>query len=238
MDDRIKGLLFGSFIGDAVTLVAHWIYNPSKIKRLYGRVTDYLPPNSDSYHTAKTKGDFTHYGDQTLVLLESISERKPFDIEHVVDRWRNLFVGYKGYIDKASKETLKRFGSGIPLERVGSSSNDLSGAARIAPLFLTYGEDQFEALRKGARRQTAMTHNDSDVVEASVFFTHILTSVFAGRAEAEAIKAAAEQTYQRLPAKKWVQRAADRLDEDPVIAIVKLGQTSHAPDAFPSSLHL
>ncbi|MFT5491905.1 MAG: hypothetical protein ACI8V5_002270, partial [Limisphaerales bacterium] len=38
MDARLNGMLWGSFAGDALSLGAHWIYNPGKIKRKFERL--------------------------------------------------------------------------------------------------------------------------------------------------------------------------------------------------------
>jgi len=48
----------------------------------------------------KSKGDFTHYGDQTFVLLESVGQTKGFELQDFATRWKRLFEDYKGYFDR------------------------------------------------------------------------------------------------------------------------------------------
>ncbi|MFT4587441.1 MAG: hypothetical protein ACI8QF_001535, partial [Limisphaerales bacterium] len=80
MDARLNGMLWGSFAGDALSLGAHWIYNPGKIKRKFERLSNYLDPLPDSYHPKRKAGDFTHYGDQSLTLLQSVGAKGAFDL--------------------------------------------------------------------------------------------------------------------------------------------------------------
>jgi len=69
-------LVLPSFIGDALSLGPHWIYNPGKIRRLYpDGINAYDKPQTE-YHAGKGAGDFTHYGDQTLVLLHSLAQAR------------------------------------------------------------------------------------------------------------------------------------------------------------------
>jgi ADP-ribosylglycohydrolase len=44
--DRIKGALYGMFIGDALAMPVHWYYDREALKRDYGRVTGYLKPEN------------------------------------------------------------------------------------------------------------------------------------------------------------------------------------------------
>ena len=71
-DNRIKAAVIGAFVADALSLGVHWVYNTGVIDKKLGRVEHYYDPLT-SYHKGKKAGDFTHYGDQMLVLLESVS---------------------------------------------------------------------------------------------------------------------------------------------------------------------
>lgn len=63
-------------------------------------------------YCGKKAGDFTHYGDQTLLLLETLARDGGFDPRRFESRWQHFFDSYKGYFDKATKATfnsLNRF---------------------------------------------------------------------------------------------------------------------------------
>ncbi len=107
MNDKAKAMVLTSFIGDSLALGAHWIYSVEKIEKDFGRVENFLDPDPDSYHPTKKKGEFTHYGDQSFVLLESLAARGSFDPEDFTQRWQKLFTGYNGYYDQATKGTLE-----------------------------------------------------------------------------------------------------------------------------------
>ena len=66
--ERKKAMLLGSFLGDAFVLGAHWIYNVRMIEASFGDYTEPQEPLPDSYHKGKHLGDYTHYGDQALLL--------------------------------------------------------------------------------------------------------------------------------------------------------------------------
>ena len=77
--------------------------------------------------------------------------------------WQALFDGYDGYFDHATKDTLINFKNGRGPEKAGAESTDFAGAVRIAPVVYAHYKDQ-DALVAACRAQTAMTHNQPDVV--------------------------------------------------------------------------
>src|SRR5688572_10477103 len=109
-EDRLRGAIWGQFVGDAAALGTHWIYNLTEMKRAYpGGVQGFETPLEGHYHYGKHPGEFTHYGDAALLMLESVAGLGRFD---AIDFGRR-FVGkfgsgaYKGYIDKATRGTLE-----------------------------------------------------------------------------------------------------------------------------------
>ena len=238
MQSQLKALLLGSFIGDALSMGPHWIYNPKMIDRKFGRVTDYLLPEPNTYHPTKKKGDFTHYGDQALVLLESVAEQRAFDLSDFSTRWRQLFSKYPGYVDQATEETLDHFSSGISPEKAGSSSNDLAGASRIAPILIAYAQKDFNEVQSAVEQQTAMTHNHPQVIETATFFARVVFRIFEGTGIEAAVEYAALFDYNHLPAAAWLELAVNNLELDSVSALQKLGQDCHIDHAFPATLYL
>jgi ADP-ribosylglycohydrolase len=80
MKENARVMVLGSFLADSLSLGVHWIYDVNRIKKEFGRVENLLKPLPDSYHPTKDRGEFTHYGDQMLVLLESVSAKGRFDL--------------------------------------------------------------------------------------------------------------------------------------------------------------
>lgn len=91
MAGNAEAMVLASFAADALALGAHWIYDTRQIDARFGRVTDFLKPSPPTYHPTKARGELTHYGDQTLVLLRSVSACVGFDEDDFGRRWRESF---------------------------------------------------------------------------------------------------------------------------------------------------
>ncbi len=234
--DNLDTCILASFIGDSFSLAPHWNYNASKLTRLYGRLTDFVDLPEDTYHSNRVSGDFTHYGDQTLWLLDHISRKRQFDIDSFRFQWEEAMRGYDGYFDGASQDTLSNLRDGM--RRTPSTSNDLAGASRIAPLLLAENLKDEADLVWAAREQTRMTHGDDQVIDSAEFFMRVTVRVLAGEEVLPALRAVASRSFEALPAKEWSQKAESLLKTDTTNAIVKLGQTCHVDHAFPATLYL
>lgn len=220
-----------ALVADALSLGPHWIYNQSKIARLYpDGVTDFTDPGSQ-YHPNRKAGQFTHYGDQTAWLGDLLASGEGYDL----DRWRRLWTSrmkdYDGFLDGASKDTLAT-DSLSP-----SSSNDLAGASRIAPL-LDLGLSLDETIT-AARSQTSLTHGDPGVIDAAEFFVRSVFAIRDGLSISEAFdRAAAEGSYEELDPAAMLNQARQADPDDVMAEAGRLGLTCHNPEAFPLTLYL
>ena len=125
-------ILLTSLAGDALCLGPHWIYDQHEIAKKFGRITGYAAP-ATSYHPGKQAGDFTHYGDQTLILLRSLAEHGRFDLTSFAAEWRAFWddPATHSYRDGATKATLENLRKGALPNEAASASHDVAGAARI-----------------------------------------------------------------------------------------------------------
>jgi ADP-ribosylglycohydrolase len=237
MTDTRRPMVLASFAADSLALGVHWIYDAEMIKKDFGRVDTLRKPLPGSYHPTKEKGEFTHYGDQTYVLLESIAAQRGFDLYDFSKRWQDLFKTYRGYFDQATKKTLQNLARGKAVEEAGSSSTELAGAARIAPLVFFYHKDP-ETLVKAARAQTQMTHNNPLVIDGAEFFARVCCKVLDGTSPTKAMTEVAAQRFKRSPLFAWVKEGIESAREDSVSTIARFGQTCHTDDAFPGVVHL
>ena len=237
MKQSAEAMVFASLAGDALALGAHWVYNTEVIARDFGRVEGFLAPVSGSYHSGKVKGDFTHYGDQTLVLLRSLADAGKFDIQRFFKAWRSFFDDYDGYRDQATRSSLQAFSSGRSPAEGGSNSNDLAGAVRVAPLVYLYRDDP-ELLDSAAAAQTVMTHNDPATVSCARFLAAAAAAVLHGASPADAIAAEARGRFHGTRVEMWVEAGMASRSTESVEAIGGFGQTCHTPEAFPGVIHL
>jgi ADP-ribosylglycohydrolase len=237
MRDKAEAMVLASFAADSLALGVHWIYDAQKISNQFGRIEKFLKPREGSYHPAKDKGEFTHYGDQQLVLLESVAAKKCFDLNDFSERWQQLFQDYNGYFDGATKGSLANFLKGKGPQDSGSPSNDLAGASRIAPLVFCY-RNNLDELVVAARAQTRMTHGDPLTVHTAEFFARVAWKTLRGASPSEAITEVTRKNYPETIFAEWVQEGFESKDMESVPAIGSFGQSCHTPVAFPGVIHL
>jgi len=232
----MKNILISSLVADALSLGAHWIYSQREIADKFGGITGYSDP-ATSYHPGKQAGDFTHYGDQTMVLLRSLALHGRFDLASFSNEWRAFWENpeTQRYRDGATKATLANLRSGLPPAQAASPSNDIAGAARIAPLFLLKWKSN-DDLIAAARAQTSFTHGDAAVVDTAEFFARVTLAVQEGTAIPEALRTAVANKTQE----QWLDAAfaSSNSDTSDSSATKAHGLTCHVPDAFPAICHL
>lgn len=238
MTDHRKAMVLAAFAADSLALGAHWIYDTKEIVDRFGRVEQLLPPVPDSYHSTKKKGDFTHYGDQMLVLLRSLADKGQFDLTDFSEKWRALFADYDGYVDGATRKTLAYYEKGKPPEAAGSHTPDFAGAARIAPLVYRYANDVI-ALASAVRNQTMMTHNDAATLDTAEFFARVTVKVLAGTAPVQAIQNLVEdEAFEMSPVSMWVADGLKHASDDTVAAVKRFGQACETNQVFPGVIQL
>lgn len=237
MEERAKEMVLGVFVADALALGVHWIYDTGAIKKTFGRVDDFIKPAADGYHATKEKGEFTHYGDQAFVLLQSVAAKKAFDLQDFSSRWRSLFKGYGGYVDQATRTTLSHYEAGKAAEEAGSPSDDLAGASRIAPAVYCYRHD-LDKLVKASRSQTKMTHNNEFIIDSAEYFARLVWLILGGTKPVEAMRKVARDHFAESPLSDWVSSGIESRDEESVQAIADFGQSCHVHQAFPGVVHL
>jgi ADP-ribosylglycohydrolase len=237
MKEKPNAMVLASFAADSLALGAHWIYNTRVIDKKFGRVEYFIKPERPTYHPTKDRGEFTHYGDQTLILLESVSECEGFNLTDFSERWQRLFENYDGYVDRATKETLENLASGKSPAESGSGSDELAGASRIASLVYVYRND-LQQLIASAKAQTAFTHNNDHVINSAAFFADIAYQILAGATPLAAIEQAKKDELYPQLFKKWIQMGLESADRDTRQAILDFGQMCEIPAAFPAVIHL
>jgi ADP-ribosylglycohydrolase len=235
MNAKIRGAVYGSLIADAFSLGGHWIYDIKEIKESLPSLDSFYNPLS-TYHNDKKAGDFTHYGDQSLWLLESLALEKEFSLSLFSLRWQEYMAQYNGYIDGASSATLEHFKQGKSAFEAGSSSQDLSVVGRIAPLALLYA-DNYSDFLSYALMQVKMTHNSVKVVAATQFFTDLLYRVLQGSSPKKALSEIEAKSENKLIL-NWIKIAFASIEFDTVDTIHSLGQSCSVNGGCPGAVHL
>ncbi len=237
MTTHATAMVLASFVADSLALGAHWMYDTDEIDRRIGRIDDLHPPLPGSFHATKDRGELTHYGDQTLVLLESIAENGVFSLETFSRSWRSLFDGYQGYIDKATATTLANMNQSPPPQPVGSRSSDLGGVARIAPLVFVYRNNQ-ERLLEAVNLQTAMTHNNAATLAGAEFLARTAFAVLQGIEPQAAMENALDAGVADIDLDNRIRSGLDTAGKDTRTVIRQFGQMCGIAAALPGAIHL
>jgi len=232
--EKLSGALWGSLCADAYALGAHWVYDVKEIENASLDLEAFNNPMT-TYHANKRAGDFTHYGDQTLWLLESISNEKKFDADKFSKLWKENMKQYDGYVDGASKATLEGLENGLAVNVCGSSSRDLSAAGRVAPLIYFYADDK-DALFEAIKLQTNFTHRNESVEESALFFAELTLAMVEGVDLNSAITTISTRYSTTL--QKWVEHAKQSVLLPTAIAIADFGQSCSVNVGFLGVIHL
>lgn len=228
--DQLSGIVLGSFVADSLALGAHWVYDQGALERTFGRVTELRTPLPDSYHPRKQAGDQTHYGDQALVLLDSLTAQGTYDRADFLNRWQKLWIDYPDYFDHATKETLAKIETGGG----GSDSQELGGGARIAPLLALLANHPLDAQIAAARDQTRLTHDTVIAQDAAEFLTRTAHAILDGAEIPAALEKAARASYDSLRPKEYLARVAETRSLDIKAAGEELGLACPAEQAVPT----
>ncbi|WP_419659217.1 ADP-ribosylglycohydrolase [Desulfosarcina variabilis str. Montpellier] len=236
MTDNRNAAVWGAFVADALSLGVHWVYNTGVIDKKFGRVEHYHDPLT-SYHKGKKAGDFTHYGDQTLVLLEAVCAKGGFDGQYFAERWKAFFTDYNGYFDKATKTTLENMATAENMTASGSPSDDLAGAARLAAL-LPVCSDDLALFVEAARKQTAITHNNDPVVTSADFFARVVDATLKGQPPVEAIETTLKTDFRDSDIAPLITMGMDSRQRDTREVIAEFGQMCSVEAGLPGAIHL
>lgn len=227
LDER---LVLASLIGDALALGPHWEYDPSAIAEKLGDCDRYHAPIRD-YHPGKTAGDHTHYGDQARLLAQHLYEAGEWDAADFKARWVEYWESSESYRDHATLDTLKTGRA--------SSSNELGGAARLAPLLAFLAGCPIEERVAAAREQTAITHDNPIALDAAEFVTRVSDALLNGSTFLEAAKTAStEGRYTELRPADLLHQIEAQAANDAIDAIGELGRACPTPQALPSALFI
>ncbi len=228
---KIKELILSTLVADSYSLGSHWVYDEKQLENLDINWEELSEPKA-LWHKGKKAGEFTHYGDQTLWLYQYIQEKQHFNIDEYTKYWLDRIQCYDGYIDGATKNTLKNIEENI--NPSGSESTDLSIIGRIAPLLLVSENKQefFENVENFVK----ITHNSNEAVTSSRFFAELLFEV----ANTNNIKASIEKLKEKFDSRiqNFIVEAIASKDDDTFDAIRKFGPACDINGGFQGVIHL
>ncbi len=250
VDDRLRGAVWGQFVGDAAALGTHWIYDLDELSSKFPRgVTGFETPTEGHYHFGKKSGDQTHYGDGALVLLESIASSGGFNATAFGEAFVHAFDpgAYAGYLDRATKGTLENFltfRAANPDQdfdfQHGADDDHLGAASRIASLVVRYWRNS--DLLDIVRTATRVCQDNERTIAYMRFHALLLRELFRGEDVHNALEQA-QKEFMGVDNKFWPeiqyksQGALEETLNDVTEATQTFGQACPLEQSFPSALH-
>lgn len=247
--ERLRGAVWGQFVGDAACLGSHWIYDLAELAwRFPVGVQGFEKPYEGHYHYGKEPGDQTHYGDAALLLLASVAETGHFAAADFGRRFIALMesADYHGYRDHATKETLARY----RLFRVtnpkgpfdyqhGADDDQPATVTRLAPVVAAHWQDK--NLLDIVATATRVSQDNSRAIAYAQAYALILWHLLAGRQVEEAAREAQKVLATAGPAGSEVAtkiEAALTLQGSTLTeATLNFGQSCPLASSFPAALY-
>ena len=179
-----------------------------------------------------------------MVLVRNIAKNAGvFNLASYAADWRAYWENPSttSYKDGASKTTHANLQEGKTIEEAGSASGDFSPVGRAAALFSAKWESH-EDLVDAARKLTALTHNNPQVIEATEFFARVvIEGLTKGTGVVDALKSvAALKQWSSLPVASVIEKAtatASSSQTDNEI-ITAFGSACPLEKCFPSTIHI
>ncbi|MCF7928892.1 MAG: ADP-ribosylglycohydrolase family protein [Spirochaetales bacterium] len=177
LSDRIRGMLYGLAIGDALGNTSESM-SPSQRKDRFGEISDYLPNHHKGGETRGFPSDDTqmafwtlenmleHRGVDPLSLAETFAGNQIFGIGSTV---RAFISAYKADRNKESKDW----------QRWGRPSAGNGSLMRIAPLALTEFLFPEQDLEEQTRSAASLTHNDPAANASCLAFARMYSELIA-----------------------------------------------------------
>lgn len=227
---KIRGMVLGSFVGDALALGPHWIYNIEDIKEKFGQIDGLTSPGT-GYHKGKIKGDFTHYGDQALMLFQYVKLHVNLEKEPFYNHYKDFMKSYEGYLDHATKETLENLSRDI---LNGSHSSELGGFTRYTPIIFMHQNDRQKGLEQ-VLLQTKYTHDNEILLERVDFLTQLTYRVLKGESPTDVVMNLKKTVSKTLF--DDIEFAKNMVPHQTAYAMKQLGQSCDSDYAFPAVLY-
>ncbi|MEO1091446.1 MAG: ADP-ribosylglycohydrolase family protein [Pseudomonadota bacterium] len=245
---RIRGALMGQFVGDALCLGTHWIYNLRERGRAFPEgIVGFEAPAADHYHRGRKPGDGTHYADAAEAVLASVAEHGESIASDQGERLVRLYgdQAYQGFLDKPTRILLERFRDwersrpGEPFPFVdGADDEQTVTLSRLAPVVVVHARDHELGQRVEAVVRVCQ-NNDRAVAHAQVH-----ASILRLLLEGEPLPAAVEAAVATAPAPFAAEVAERRSDALAMLGLPaihatgEVGRSCYLPNTFPAMLHV
>lgn len=167
LEDRVRGMLLGLAIGDALGATSEGL-NPTERRKMHGEVRGYLP---NRHADGRAVGMPTDDTQLAFWALERMLEDDGLVPERVLQTYldRRIFG-----IGSTVEGALIAFGAGRPWHEAGLASAGNGALMRIAPVVVPHLRDPSTELWADAALLGMITHNDFGSNAACIAFVDLL----------------------------------------------------------------
>ena len=253
-DNPLVGTILGALVADAAAVGFHWLYDQTRIKEIAPESPEFRKPTASDYngvpgfyaHGHKLAGDFSQYGEQTMVLLRSlVANESKYNRAH----YEKLFCEhfgyggqYVGYIDHPTRDTLNNIANLTPGPHRhadgrntyhGADDEQLPALAKLPPLIAVYqGDRQLNEVVESAVR---VTNNNDLAVDFGLAAAALLEAVIQGETVESAIRHSCSRSPQVVT--ELVEKALSLTTEDNLAVTAKFGTACKLVYGVPSLVH-
>jgi ADP-ribosylglycohydrolase len=192
--DKIKGIIFGQAIGDALGLGTEFL-TKEQIKRYYPNgLTNYAQIRQDNHRQRWKVGDWTDDTDQMLCILDSILINNKIEITDIAKRiydWSmkgGMGIGQtvKAVITSPQFLTFPHLTAGQVWLSTGKQ-NASNGAIMRTSILGVWKCQEPETVRKNAEDVCKITHFDPRCVASCICITSIICNILLGETNSSAL---------------------------------------------------
>lgn len=179
--DRAYGSLIATAIGDAMGMPASFM-PPSQIKRIYGRITDFVSPDAEqTAHSSVEAGGITDDTQESLIVSSVLIEEGRFDTESFVKKMREWARRHKmlesTVIGPSTRKFLETILSGGDYIEAGKNGDTNGAAMRVGPIGIFYHGSLPKAIEEAAASALPSHGSRAGVASACAVAAAISTAV-------------------------------------------------------------
>ena len=271
---RCVGAIVGAIVADAAAMGVQWIYDPEELERRHAACLaaghlglDFHDPPA-SPHFDYESGRNSPYGEQSLVLLESLAEHGCLDTAAYADAFGGLFgAGWRGYRDASCKGFLRRWATGAMPPATGADDFQINCVVRLPSLITAFGgvgrcggggknsKNNNQELREAVVAATRVTQNTPRAVAWALMMTDVLEPmIYEGMSPARAVQQGATRalraerdflTASEAVASHWYEagghlmyKVVPKVETGHAAVVAKLGKNCHIPNSCQTPVHV
>ncbi|KAF6260730.1 ADP-ribosylation/Crystallin J1 [Scenedesmus sp. NREL 46B-D3] len=260
---RAAGAVVGCCVADAAATPVQWIYDVQQLQQLQqqrqqaaggapaaGLVgLEFYDPVQSSFLPMYTTGRNSPYGEQTLLLLQSLAEQAGLNCSSYAALYAARYGnGFDGYMNASTVAFLRNRARGLQPPRTGAEDQQADCVARLAPLVAMYAGD--ERLMSLVEAATRTTQNTDAAAAWGCAGAAVLERLLLGQPAGQAVKETVQELKQqqqgagRMPDAEQAASIAGHLEKALQLqqtphadAVQELGRNCHMPNALQTPIH-